>query len=318
MQFMKLNIKSFLPHVLPLTLLLLLFTQDIDAKSKYYGYLGVGIDELIETDKEDLDVEFGVLVTDVKANSPAEKAGIVEDDVIQYFKGEKITSTKKLVEAVRECEPNSKAQITLVRDGAKKDVYAMLGKKRQRITQKMYWHDNEDHDFVFHTGSSRGFLGVQLQNLNEDLAPYFKVKADEGALIMSVVEDSPAEEAKLKSGDVIVKLDNNKVSKSSDVSEYISDREEGDEVNVTVIRKGKKVTLKATLDAHKGPKKMMIFKSPHGEEVIDIDIDIPHIEIHKDKLKMQEMKLKEMEEHLEGMEDKIIKKEIIIEETDNI
>lgn len=308
--------KSVLPQILPFTLLLLLFTQDIDAKSKYYGYLGIGIDKLIETDKEDLDVEFGVLVTDVEANSPAEKAGIVEDDVIQYFKGEKITSTKKLVEAVRESAPNSKAQITLVRDGAKKDVYVMLGKKRQRVVHKMQWHDNEDHDFVFNTRSSRGFLGVQLQNLNEDLAPYFKVKADEGVLVMSVVEDSPAEKAKMKSGDVIVKLDNNKVSKSSDVSEYISDKQEGDIVKVTVVRKGRKVIVKATLDAHKAANKMMIFKSPHGEEVIDIDI--PHIEIHKEKLKMNEMKLKEMEEHLEDMEGKIIKKEIIIEETDNI
>jgi len=98
-------------------------------------------------------------------------------------------------------------------------------------------------DMVFFSGP-RAFLGISMQTLNEQLAEYFGA---EGVLVQEIVEDSPAEEAGLKAGDVIVKMDGEDVEDTDDVAKFMSDREKGDEVEIKVRRKGKNKSFKVTL-----------------------------------------------------------------------
>jgi len=91
------------------------------------------------------------------------------------------------------------------------------------------------------------YLGVQLHELNEDLAGYFGVKEEEGVLILSVEEDSPAEEAGLKAGDIIIKFDDETVSEPEDIHEIMSELEEDDEVTIEILRHNRKQTIKVTL-----------------------------------------------------------------------
>ena len=67
-----------------------------------------------------------------------------------------------------------------------------------------------------HIFRSGGYLGIVLQELNADLAPYFSVKAGEGVLIVRVEKDTPAEKAGLKAGDVIVQMGEKTVKDADD------------------------------------------------------------------------------------------------------
>ncbi len=91
-------------------------------------------------------------------------------------------------------------------------------------------------------------LGVQVHDLNGDLAEYFKVNRDDGVLIIEVTEDSPAESAGLKAGDVITRIDDEKISSHEDLIETLEDYEDGDVTSVQFVRKGKTQKVEVELE----------------------------------------------------------------------
>lgn len=98
----------------------------------------------------------------------------------------------------------------------------------------------------------RGFLGVQLQNVDGNLAKEKDLKVTSGALIVKVNENSAAERAGIKENDVIIAVDGKKVSNVSEVQEIISRKRPGDEVLVKVNRDGKEKEFTAILRNEQG------------------------------------------------------------------
>ncbi len=96
-------------------------------------------------------------------------------------------------------------------------------------------------------GSDRGFMGVELDDLNDQLGEYFGIEDGEGALVSKVRDDSPAAAAGLKAGDVIISVNGESVEDSGEVHEAMNDTEPAQEIEVKVVRKGKSKTLKVTL-----------------------------------------------------------------------
>ncbi len=256
---------------------LLLKAENSDEK----GYLGVHVAALSQQDKEDLGVGFGVLVTDVVKDKAADKAGIKEDDVVLYFNGEKIRRTQDLVDAVRDTKPGDKVKVKLLRKGKKLDIKVIVDKYQSLIGKLMT--RKSGNRLLWFTGS--GYLGIQLHQLDSDLAKYFGVAEKEGALVLKVVKESPAEKAGFKTGDVIVAINKKEVTSPEDVQEILSDKEKGDTVDISVVRHKKKTQIKAEL-GH-GPKlrsfgffkdfgKKLHFRVPRAHfEVPEIDFYIP-------------------------------------------
>ena len=273
------------------------------------GYLGVYPERMSKDDRDEFGVKFGVLVKRVVKDGPAEKAGIKKYDVIQYINDEMIRRTDDLIDSVRQYKPGTGVEVKLVRDGKEKTVTAKLGKAKY-------------HDYSFNLGDRKGniftlrkggYLGVQLQKLNGDLAGYFGVKADEGALIMDVSKDSPAEKAGLKAGDVILEVEKEKVSGPDDVVKALRDFEEGDEVSVEIMRHNKKKTVKAELGAARGFGDIRILRGPGGKgyfDMKDFNFPMPRIEadgehhILKDKIRT-EMRSKELEKKLKEVRERL-------------
>ncbi|MBI3002063.1 MAG: Do family serine endopeptidase [candidate division NC10 bacterium] len=85
----------------------------------------------------------------------------------------------------------------------------------------------------------RGWLGVQIQGLNEDLAAQFGVKPDQGALIANVLKDGPAEKGGLRAGDVILEVDGTKVTGVSQLQRLVAAVPPGRQVTLTVRREGR-------------------------------------------------------------------------------
>ncbi|MGZ0014570.1 trypsin-like peptidase domain-containing protein [Yeosuana sp. AK3] len=102
-------------------------------------------------------------------------------------------------------------------------------------------------DIMEYGNVQNGILGITGGALNSGIAEKIGVEDTEGVFIDSVVEDSGAEKAGLKNGDIIKEIDNIKVSKFSDLTGHLSSKRPNDVVNLTIIRNGTIKTIPVTL-----------------------------------------------------------------------
>ena len=93
----------------------------------------------------------------------------------------------------------------------------------------------------------RGWLGVRIQTLTEELAEGLGLKSPEGALVAEVTPGGPAEKAGIRPRDVIVEFNGRRVRKMRELPRIVAETPVGEEVLVKVIRDGKEVALKVTL-----------------------------------------------------------------------
>jgi serine protease Do len=233
------------------------FSGPAEAGKKGKSWLGIYMQEI---DKElaeafDLTTENGVLVDDVVDDSPAEEAGIRRGDVIIEFDGNSVDNPEVLADAVSDRQPGDKVAVKVLRDGKEMSYDIELGKRstREFVVQKYFdspgmkwhgWSGDQDIDVFIHEDGA--YLGVYTEELNDQLAEYFEVEA--GVLVKQVEEDSPAEEAGFKAGDIIVTVNDDHVDTPSELFDVIRDHDEGDEVKVGIVRKGSEMMISATLD----------------------------------------------------------------------
>jgi serine protease Do len=220
------------------------------------GYLGVYMQDLTEDVRQglDLDVKHGVLVSGISDDSPADKAGLEEGDVIVSFGGQDIESPDDLRNAVSEFKPGAEAKVEIVRDGKEQSVVVTVGERPE--SESFSWSFDSDapnapdmsnfhHAFSFMGGPR---LGIQAHELEEDenLASYFGTK--DGILVLGVGDDSVAEKAGVESGDIIKTIGDEQIEDIGDLRDAMRDLEEGDEFTIGVLRHGKTQSLKATMD----------------------------------------------------------------------
>jgi serine protease Do len=93
----------------------------------------------------------------------------------------------------------------------------------------------------------RGWLGVRIQQVTDEIAESLNIKPARGALIAGVEDKGPAKPAGIEPGDVVVKFDGKDIKEPKDLSRVVADTAVGKEVEVVVIRKGAEETKKVTL-----------------------------------------------------------------------
>lgn len=93
----------------------------------------------------------------------------------------------------------------------------------------------------------RGWLGVRIQAVSEDIAESLGLKEPKGALVAGVSEKGPAEVAGILAGDVIVRFDGRDVPSVRDLPRMVADTAIGKATDVVVLRKGKEITVKVVL-----------------------------------------------------------------------
>ncbi|MDT8342747.1 MAG: PDZ domain-containing protein, partial [Longimicrobiales bacterium] len=94
---------------------------------------------------------------------------------------------------------------------------------------------------------TRGWLGVMIQEITEELSQQFGLGEPRGALVSEVVGDGPAQKAGLKRGDVIVEFDDEVIEKMDELPREVAQHRPGAVVDVVVLRNGKRMTLEVTL-----------------------------------------------------------------------
>lgn len=259
-----------------------LVVSPLTAKSSKGGktaWLGVytrTVDKELASDY-DFSVKNGALVSSVIEDSPAEEAGLREDDIIVGYNGMKIRDSDDLIEAITDAYPGDDVTFQIIRDNDKMELKATLGKKPARSFKKFKWHsktpDDDKDFFLYHFDTEEHpYIGVQLSDLSHQLGDFFGADKGRGALITEIIKDSPSEEAGLKAGDVIVTVDNERIFDSKDVQKAILEREAGDKVEITVLRDRKKTKLTVEVDESDDLRTTLKHR-------IDLDLDIPEIDI---------------------------------------
>tara|TARA_B100001123_G_scaffold205326_1_gene232825 strand:- start:787 stop:2133 length:1347 start_codon:yes stop_codon:yes gene_type:complete len=94
---------------------------------------------------------------------------------------------------------------------------------------------------------SRGWLGVQIQNIDDVMAKALNLESKKGAIIVSIVEDSPASNSGLLEDDIIIKVDNKEIENDRDLMKVVASKHPGDFTNFTVLRGDERLRVSITL-----------------------------------------------------------------------
>jgi serine protease Do len=282
--------------VLAAVLVMTVAEDDARAQSRSRsGYLGVSLQDMNNELRESYGYNGagGVLVSDLDDGGPASEAGIRQGDILLRFKGRSIESVDDLAARVRNSEPGEAASITAWRGGRERSFKVEIG-SRGREGRRIIIDDDDHHveidpeDFKHFEGmkdfvwvqphmehwediaddirvhlSRRARLGVRTQDLSEQLGEYFGARDGNGVLVIEVIEDTPAEEAGLRAGDVIVEIDGKAIEDSEELREELSEKG-AEEVAITILRKGSRYGLTAELEEPRKPRVYSFKGWPRG------------------------------------------------------
>ncbi len=216
-------------------------------------YLGVNLAELDDNRAKELKLkeDYGVEITRVEENSPAEKAGVKAGDVVLEYNGQRVEGMEQFGRMVRETPPGREVKLTVSRNGATQTLMAVLGSRKSRFAGNFppgfevpEFH-MPDIPQIFTTIRSP-MLGVEAESLGPQLAVYFSVK--EGVLVRSVLDNTPAQKAGIKAGDVITKVDGMAVTTPSELSTAVRTANAKKTYAIELVRDRKPVTVTVNVE----------------------------------------------------------------------
>jgi len=130
----------------------------------------------------------------------------------------------------------------------------------------------------------RGFVGLQVQDLTPDLSSAFGLKDQKGAVVVEVVKDSPADQAGLQAGDVIVGVNNQTINNATAVRNRIGLLRVGDPVEISALRKGRSFTVKMMISDSNTLNGKEINPYLEGMTLSDSDEGIKVVEVSRQNL----------------------------------
>jgi serine protease Do len=198
------------------------------------GFLGVQPQAITADTAEALGLKStkGALIADVVKESPAEKAGLKPGDVVVALNGKPVNDNNQLTRDVGVIPPGNSVKLDVVREGRPRMLEVRLAERPDekepggRAPSKS-GPDKEQGDL----------LGLSVQDVTPQLARRSQVDAStKGAVVVDVDPDSPAADAGLEPGDVIVELNRHPVASAADYKNAVKGVKKGDTALVRVRR----------------------------------------------------------------------------------
>jgi serine protease DegQ len=108
---------------------------------------------------------------------------------------------------------------------------------------------------IIQTGSvTRGWIGVEVQDITAELAESFKLPGSKGVLIAGVVRNGPAEQAGIRPGDILLEVNGKQVIDSSEMLNVVAEAQPGKEADLKLLRNGKDFSVKLTVGKRPAPR----------------------------------------------------------------
>jgi serine protease Do len=171
------------------------------------GYLGVGIQSLTQdlADAMNLDVREGAVITSVQNDGPAAKAGAKAQDVIVEFNGQPVKDSDQLRLVVARVNPGTTADMVVLRDGHRQTLHVKLG---EIPDEKETASDSEP--------TQNKDLGLEVGPVTSDIARQLNLDTASGLVVMQVEQGSAAEEAGVQQGDLVRRVNQEKVTTTNE------------------------------------------------------------------------------------------------------
>jgi serine protease Do len=196
-----------------------------------HGYMGIGISDVTPENSKffHMDKAVGAVVTQVENDSPAAKAGVKVGDVIKELDGHEVNDAGELQVEVGQKGPGTAIHLGVMRDGKSMNVPITL--------EAMGSRDNDHQDASADHGKPRWGLG--LGDVTPDARQQLQAPENvHGALIEQVQPGSPADNAGLQRGDVIMEVDRKPVQSAADVQKALSSVGKGQDALLLVWSNG--------------------------------------------------------------------------------
>lgn len=173
------------------------------------GYLGIYGQDVTQDMVELLGLKNrqGVIVANVEAGSPAEKAGIKGHDILLEMNGKKIESYDSFRNDIAVLSPGSRARFLVLRDGKTINITVALSQRASDIAQSRQPSVPQQ---------SQETLGIEVQNLTKDIAQQFGYSLGEGVIVSRVMPGGAAAQSGIQPGDLILSVNQEPVSTVND------------------------------------------------------------------------------------------------------
>jgi predicted metalloprotease with PDZ domain len=278
--------------------------------SELYGsYMGVDLQEVTHDRMAVLKLreERGAEITMVDHDAPSGKAGLREHDVILEFNGTNIQGVEELRRLIHETAPGRTVQLLISRDGQPTNISLQLADKKEYFAQ--YPKKLEAHmptipvmpemppiDVNIHTGSTYGLV---VEGLTRQLGEYFGVKNGEGVLVKSVEEGTPAKTAGFRAGDVIVRVNNQKIADRGDWRTALRGHRSG-KLIVGIVRDRHEQNL--TLNLPPSSRDHSTLELPSVED-LNIDVDLGQLQaaLREMRPELEHLRVDALKEAGEGL-----------------
>jgi membrane-associated protease RseP (regulator of RpoE activity) len=152
--------------------------------------------------------------------------------------------------------------------------------------------------------TSRSFIGVSLASLSPELREHFGAPKDAGVIVESVQDDSPADKAGIRVGDIVLSVDGKDVKSSVDLRMALRDKKEGDSVRIDLLRGRSRQTVVASVKERDNPRLM------HFEDLRGV-VGTPEFRARVERLGGDcgelQTRIKDLESRLKDLEKKLQK-----------
>ncbi len=208
--------------------------------------LGVYLEELSFRRLDTLELPYGVLVTRVIPGSPAKAGGLRVGDILLELDNQPLFSVARLRWLLDKAGADRTIEVKYHRDSESLTAQNELREAQARPMpppgKQRQWR-----------WTSSSYLGASLQELTEGLREAFSVPGDGGVLVTEIFENSPAQQAGMRAGDVIVKMNRRPIHNIDDVQRVLYYLGPGEQMDVEIIRDKKSEQRKVTLGERRGP-----------------------------------------------------------------
>ncbi len=197
-----------------------------------HGYLGIGMNDVTPDNAHFFNLQdaTGAIVSQVTPDSPASSGGVKTGDVIAQLNGQKIVDGSALQVAVSEMAPGTKITLGILREGKPTTLNLTVG----QLHGNSEVADNGGED-----GQPNGKIGIEVGNLTAEARQQFNVPEQvHGVVVQNVRSGSPADDAGLQPGDVILEVNRKPADSASQFSSAVHQDKDGKELLMLVWSKG--------------------------------------------------------------------------------